>query len=133
MGDLSKDFDRSEFACKGDDCCGHSAPIDSLLVDSLQALRDLINDGKSEEEEIGLTINSGFRCITYNATVPGSASDSTHCLGIAADVDTPDGITEDQLIAFAEQIPAFKSGGIGKYPGRVHLDVRNWLARWTVA
>ena len=54
MGDLSKNFNRSEFACKGKNCCGHSAAVHPDLVDALQALRDRI--GKP------LSITSGFRC-----------------------------------------------------------------------
>jgi hypothetical protein len=81
MGDLTKDFSRHELACKGENCCGHSAPVDRVLVDSLQTLRDLV--GKP------LTINSGFRCNRHNARVTDSASNSSHCIGLAADVDTP--------------------------------------------
>ena len=40
MGDLSKNFNRSEFACKGTNCCGHSAAVHPELIDALQALRD---------------------------------------------------------------------------------------------
>ena len=37
MGDLSKNFNRSEFACKGKNCCGHSAAVHPDLVDALPA------------------------------------------------------------------------------------------------
>ena len=42
MGDLSRNFDRSEFACRGDNCCGHSSPIDPDLIAALQLLREPI-------------------------------------------------------------------------------------------
>ena len=77
MGDLSKNFNRSEFACKGENCCGHSAPVHPDLIEALQALRDRI--GKP------LSITSGFRCNRHNKAV-GGAEQSFHTLGMAADV-----------------------------------------------
>ena len=40
MGDLSKNFNRSEFACKGTNCCGHSAAVHPDLVDALAHQRE---------------------------------------------------------------------------------------------
>lgn len=73
MGDLSKNFNRSEFACKGTNCCGHSAAVHPDLVDALQTLRDRI--GKP------LSITSGFRCNRHNKAV-GGAEQSFHTLGM---------------------------------------------------
>ena len=84
MGDLSKNFNRSEFACKGKNCCGHSAAVHPDLVDALQALRDHI--GKP------LSITSGFRCNRHNKAV-GGAEQSFHTLGMAADVSCPAGVS----------------------------------------
>ncbi len=64
MGDLSKNFNRSEFACKGTNCCGHSAPVQPELVSALQALRDQLN--------LPLSITSGFRCNRHNESVGGA-------------------------------------------------------------
>ena len=122
MGDLSRNFNRSEFACKGEDCCGHSAPVHPDLIEALQALRDRI--GKP------LSITSGFRCNRHNQAI-GGEDHSFHTLGMAADVACPDGISPGQLAALAEGIDLFREGGIGIYPSWVHLDVRkNGKARW---
>ena len=122
MGDLSKNFSRSEFACKGTNCCGHSAPIQPELISALQALRDQLN--------LPLSITSGFRCNRHNESV-GGATRSFHTLGMAADVACPDGMTAEDLAQAAETIPAFQQGGIGIYPSWVHLDVRTTgKARW---
>ncbi|MDY0324840.1 MAG: D-Ala-D-Ala carboxypeptidase family metallohydrolase [Candidatus Cloacimonadaceae bacterium] len=122
MGDLSKNFSRSEFACKGTNCCGHSAPIQPELISALQALRDQLN--------LPLSITSGFRCNRHNESVGGAAR-SFHTLGMAADVACPDGLTAEDLARAAETIPAFQQGGIGIYPSWVHLDVRTTgKARW---
>jgi uncharacterized protein YcbK (DUF882 family) len=122
MGDLSRNFNRSEFACKGEDCCNHSAPVHPDLIEALQALRDRI--GKP------LSITSGFRCNRHNTAI-GGEDQSFHTLGMAADVACPDGISPGQLAALAEGIDLFREGGIGIYPSWVHLDVRkNGKARW---
>jgi zinc D-Ala-D-Ala carboxypeptidase len=117
---LSKDFKRSEFACKGAACCGHSAPIMPALVDALQELRDIIN------EPIGIL--SGFRCRTHNKNV-GGAADSQHCYGIAADIYVK-GMSPVYLAGMAEKVAAFREGGIGIYKSWVHVDVRHGKARW---
>ena len=122
MGDLSKNFSRSEFACKGTNCCGHSAPVQPELISALQALRNQLN--------LPLSITSGFRCNRHNESVGGAAR-SFHTLGMAADVACLEGMTAEDLAQAAEAIPAFQQGGIGIYPSWVHLDVRTTgKARW---
>ena len=112
---LTKNFTREEFACKGNGCCCHSAPISLELVDAIQRLRVLAAKP--------LTINSGFRCITHNAKI-GGADDSQHCKGTAADIATPKGFTDEKFFELARQIPEFETGGMGIYDGRIHVDVR---------
>ena len=122
MGDLSKNFSRSEFACKGTNCCGHSAPVQPELISALQALRNQLN--------LPLSITSGFRCNRHNESVGGAAR-SFHTLGMAADVACPEEMTAEDLAQAAETIAAFQQGGIGIYPSWVHLDVRTTgKARW---
>lgn len=122
MGDLSKNFDRREFACKGENCCGHSAPVDPDLIAALQLLRDRI--GRP------LSVTSGFRCNRHNAVV-GGADNSLHTLGMAADVIPPENLSPEQMAVIAEEIDRFKNGGIGIYQEWVHLDVRRTgKARW---
>jgi uncharacterized protein YcbK (DUF882 family) len=122
MGDLSKDFSRSEFVCKGTDCCDGSAPVHPALVTGLQELRDKVGGP--------LAISSGFRCRRHNAAI-GGAQDSQHTLGMAADVRVPEGWTAERLAALAETVAVFRDGGIGIYPTWVHVDVRTTgPARW---
>src|SRR6056297_2490042 len=105
MGDLTKNFSRSEFECKGRDCCGHSYPVDRAFVEGLQALRDAVS--KHRGRDTALTITSGFRCRRHNSEIGGSKN-SFHCLGMAADIDIPAGMTPDDLAAIAETIPMFR-------------------------
>ena len=119
---LSRNFDRHEFACHGEDCCGHSAPISRELIAALQLLRGRIDRP--------MHIESGYRCITHNRSI-GSRDTSQHVLGLAADVHTPEGLTVDEFYAEANGIQELS--GIGRYSWGLHLDVRNAIhSRWCV-
>lgn len=120
---LTPNFTRKEFRCKGNDCCGSSAPISMELVEALQQLRDLLG--------VPLKVKSGFRCLTYNRKIK-SEDTSQHPLGNAADIQLPEGMSMEYFVEAAEMIPAFNEGGIGRYPKKkfVHLDVRKGRARW---
>lgn len=74
MGDLSKNFSRSEFRCHH---CDRLDLLDPELVKVLQRLRDAI--GKP------LRVVSGFRCCTANRQV-GGIEHSQHLFGRAADI-----------------------------------------------
>lgn len=142
MGDLTRNFDRREFACKGSRCCGHSAPIHLELVIALQALRDKLSHDAGHH--IPIYVTSGFRCKTHDidlaigrgtSPVFAAARDSQHSLGLAADITAP-AVGPDALAAAATTIPAFRDGGIGRYTGSrhdtVHVDIRtDGPARWT--
>ena len=118
---LTKYFSYAEFACKGVGCCGETAVADSKLIAGLEQLRKL---AKSP-----LIINSGFRCKTHNARI-GGASNSVHTYGMAADVKTPVGMSDEQFYKLAEKVKVFRDGGMGIYNGRIHVDVRGTKARW---
>lgn len=128
MGDLSKNFSRSEFACKGENCCGHSAPMSKALIESLEELRALVC--RKLGKNVGLSINSGFRCNKHNAETPGAAPDSRHPLGDGSDISCPKGLSVDEFYELANSVEGFKNGGIGKYSNRLHLDTRGYKARW---
>jgi zinc D-Ala-D-Ala carboxypeptidase len=48
-----------------------------------------------------VTVNSGFRSISYNRTVPGAASNSMHTYGVAADIAIA-GLTTAAVYRIAE-------------------------------
>jgi zinc D-Ala-D-Ala carboxypeptidase len=117
---LSKNFKRSEFACKGAHCCGGSAPIDMRLIVLLQAIRDAVQSP--------ITVSSGFRCRTHNFRTPTAHPESYHTIGIAADIHARYPILSPDLFLAAERVIAELGYG---YPllyqdkGIVHVDIRN--------
>lgn len=122
MGDISEHFNRKEFACRGTGCCGHSAPVDSRLVEALEELRGLIG--------YPVHLNSGFRCRVHNTRIGGSKT-SQHMNGYAADLRCT-GTSVEEMATLAEMVPAFAEGGIGGYETFLHVDVRtDGPARWT--
>lgn len=104
MGDLTKNFSRSEFKC------GHCGRLDVLnddFVRCLQRLRDIV--GKP------LVIISGYRCCAGNASVGGTRY-SQHLFGRAADI--PAGY------ATARQCNRAGFSGVGLRAGKVvHVDL----------
>ena len=114
MGDISKHFNRAEFACK--DGCGFDT-VDAELLAKLEEIR--------EHFDQPVIINSACRCHDHNAVI-GGTENSQHLIGRAADIvvkNTPVEVVRE----FAEQIGI---GGMGEYNTFVHIDTRVGYARW---
>lgn len=124
MRQLTKNFSLAEFACKD------GTPVPAVLManveqlaEQLQILRDYLGEP--------IHINSGYRTPAYNKRI-GGARNSQHLLAKAADITTKSK-TPKQLSAIIEKLIAQKIlrfGGMGVYPGFVHVDVRKNKARW---
>ena len=117
---LSEHFSAEEFRCKGQyqhTCnCHGRIKVKHRLIELLEQLRELCGNRP-------LYINSGYRCPTHNAAVGGAAS-SQHCLGTAADVSRPAGMTFEDFVSAVKQL---SFDGIGLYPGDdfIHVDIRD--------
>ena len=124
MGDLTKNFSKSEFNCN----CGCDMPEDvfdnvEVHAQNLQTIRDFLNES--------IKINSGYRCPSHNSKV-GGASKSQHLTGNASDLVAHDH-TPKQLADVIEgliRIGAIEEGGLGRYDTFTHYDRRGTKARW---
>jgi len=124
MGDLTKNFSKSEFDCND----GSEMPAKVLAnvkkqAKNLQVIRDFL-DKK-------ITVNSGYRSPSYNKSI-GGALKSQHLKGNASDIKVK-GISPGDLSRVIEgliRIKAIEDGGIGVYSTFVHYDRRSKRARW---
>ena len=123
MGDLSKHFNRREFACK---CgCGDDS-VDYQTVVELEDVR--------EHFGARIDISSAYRCLRHNNKPVseggvGSNSASQHPRARAVDF-TVEGIGPPEVQAYLKLKHPGKYG-IGSYSKFTHLDTRtNGPARW---
>ena len=135
MGDISKHFSRSEFACK---CgCGQDT-VDSKLITELETYAEnIMSYGVAR---VVMIIISGNRCVEHNNEHNkgvGGSSNSQHLYSKAVDfkVFTID-INGNRHVVHADDVADKleylfpEKYGIGRYNGRTHFDVRDDKARW---
>ena len=141
MGNLSKRFSRSEFACP---CgCGMLA-VDYELITNLESLGDYFESLDPDCTRVSIHINSGNRCEQYDFDMKMlngyemRAKKSEHLSNWASDFwmeyvysgktqrkRIPDDLVADKL----EELYPNKHG-IGRYKNRTHYDTRTGPARW---
>ena len=73
-------------------------------------------------------IHSGYRTVSFNASLKNSSKKSQHCNGLAADLHV-DGHTHQEVYNYACQLLG-DHGGVGLYSWGVHIDVRANKSRW---
>ena len=116
MGDISANFNRSEFECS---CgCGGDT-VDAATLEALEAVR--------QHYDAPVTINSAYRCLFYNRSdVVGSNDNSQHPKGRAVDF-TVAGVLPADVYVYCDSLGL---GGVGKYDDFTHIDTRDGYARW---
>jgi len=94
------------------------------LAENLQILSDHIDNQP-------IKVLSGYRSPAYNQVV-GGAKNSQHLYARAADIIIPHLSPKKVHSLISELIKQglMKDGGLGKYPGFTHYDVRDYSARW---
>ena len=112
-------FTLAEFRCPCGKCGGFPVEPDEKMVRTVDAIRAKL--GKP------ITINSGVRCQAHNDELPGSAKNSYHVRGMAADLHC-NTATPAEMKAAAEAVMG-KTGGIGLYSWGIHVDVGKY-SRW---
>jgi len=124
MGDLTRNFNLSEFRCKD------GAPVPDKyytnvqkLAENLQKIRDIIDEP--------LVIVSGYRTPEHNRTC-GGATNSYHLSAQAADIRCGglDAVELRQVILDLIESGEIMQGGLGLYDTFVHYDIRGTKARW---
>ncbi len=124
-GQLSANFGLSEFASKD----GAATPASVI-----PALRDLASQLEVVREAFGgasISITSGYRSPQHNRRV-GGATRSRHMAGEAADFNVS-GVSPRTVQDKVEELIAegkMKQGGLGRYSGFTHYDIRGYRARF---
>jgi len=115
---VSEHFLMSDFICP---CCDRLKIVPAFYrhVGLLEALMSRVG--------FPLVVTSGYRCGRHNRRVGGSAK-SWHLL-FATDVAPEDG-GADRVMAIYEAALDSAFGGIGRYDGHVHLDLRPERLIW---
>ena len=106
-----------EFACSdGSDVVF----VSQALVDILEAIR--VHFGRP------VTVTSGYRTVSYNASIKNSSKKSQHCNGLAADIQV-EGHTPLEVYNYTCSLLG-DHGGVGIYNTFVHVDVRASKSRF---
>lgn len=114
---ITEHFRVYEFACSdGSDVVF----ISTALVEILENIR--VHFGAA------VTVTSGYRTVSYNATVENSSKTSQHCNGLAADIQV-EGHTPLEVYNYACSLLG-DHGGVGIYNTFVHVDVRATKSRF---
>ena len=114
---ITEHFRVYEFACTdGSDPVFISQPLAELL----ENIR--VHFGAA------VHIHSGYRTVSFNASLKNSSKKSQHCNGLAADLHV-DGHTHQEVYNYACQLLG-DHGGVGLYSWGVHIDVRADKSRW---
>lgn len=114
---ITPHFKVREFACSDGSDVVFVAPS---LVDILEAIR--VHFGRP------VTITSGYRTVSYNASLKNSSKKSQHCNGLAADIQV-EGHTPLEVYDYACSLLG-DHGGVGIYNTFVHVDVRAVKSRF---
>lgn len=108
---ITPHFKVREFACSdGSDPVFISQPLAELL----ENIR--VHFGAA------VHIHSGYRTVSFNASLPGSSKKSQHCNGLAADIKV-EGHTPKEVYDYVCGLLG-DHGGVGIYNTFVHVDVR---------
>lgn len=121
--------------------------VDPRVLDKIElVLRELARRRGEEQADFMLEVHSGFRTPLHNSGVEGSARDSRHLYGDAADVAIDadgdgqltlfDAYRVEQAVDWVERLHPELAGGLGVYSSRryatpyCHIDARGERKRW---
>lgn len=127
MADIesTEHFQWSEFECKD------GTPVPEAMRKETRKLMEQLEVLRAELGDVSIRIVSGYRSPAHNAKI-GGAEGSKHMLGQAADIRVSGHPPKDVADTIERLIRAGRmlQGGLGRYPGFTHYDVRGNRARW---
>ena len=123
------------------------AAIDPRVLDKIElVMRELARRRGDDRMDFKMEVHSGFRTPDHNAGVEGSARDSRHLYGDAADVAIDadgdgrltifDAYRVEMAVDWVERMHPQLAGGLGVYSSRrfstpyCHIDARGERKRW---
>ena len=123
------------------------AAIDPRVLDKVElVMRELARRRGDDHIDFKIEVHSGFRTPDHNAGVEGSARDSRHLYGDAADVAIDadgdgkltifDAYRVEMAVDWVERLHPELAGGLGVYSSRrfptpyCHIDARGVRKRW---
>ena len=121
--------------------------IDPRVLDKVELVLEELARRRGEERiDFDVQVHSGFRTPLHNSTVEGSARDSRHLYGDAADIAIDadgdgkltlfDAYRVETAVDWVERMHPELAGGLGVYSSRrfatpyCHIDARGERKRW---
>lgn len=100
------------------------ANIKTALLRRLEDARDIVEKewNAKGKPRIVFSINSGYRTPYYNATLSGAVPNSSHTLGMAADISVKN-YSEEQVDMMLEALRRAGFQRFGLYNTFIHVDV----------
>lgn len=131
---ITTNFDSNEFAQKSRGAIPAKEYPQEWITDRLTPLCQQLEIIRTALGSRPITVISGYRSPAYNASI-GGAKQSQHMEGRAADI-TVAGLSAAEVHAKILDLyntKQLKIGGLGEYPGFVHVDIRPTprLVRWS--
>jgi uncharacterized protein YcbK (DUF882 family) len=102
------------------------ANIKTELVSKLDEARDIVQREWNDKgnASISFRINSGYRTPQYNATLSGAVPNSSHTLGMAADISVKN-YSKAQVDMMLEALRRSGFTRFGLYDTFIHVDIDN--------
>ncbi len=121
--------------------------VDPRVLDKIELVLSELSRRRGEEQmDFTLEVHSGFRTPLHNSAVEGSARDSRHLYGDAADIAIDadgdgrltifDAYRVEQAVEWVERLHPGLAGGLGVYSSPryatpyCHIDARGERKRW---
>lgn len=115
-------FKLSEFKCH------NWTKVPTEYFGNVQELMFQLEEIRAACGNAAIHIQSGYRTKEYNSNCSGASPRSQHLTASAADIKV-NGMSPADVYKLCDKLVGAR-GGVGKYKGFTHVDVRGYRARW---